>query len=71
MTEPTPKPVINGFTVAWDELNRQWSATSLSGQYKIWGRTQSELEGKRWELYGTVLAQFRAAIAEVYPGKTT
>lgn len=67
MSEPTRKAILDGFTVTWDPLNQEWVAVSRSGHYRIRGRTQNELEGKRWELYGQVLAQFRAAIAEVFP----
>ena len=69
MTQPTPRPIVDGFTVEWDPLQQEWSATSRSGIYTIRGRTQAELIDHRWELYATVLAQFRAAIAEVYPMK--
>ena len=67
MTQPTLRPIVEGFTVEWDPLQQEWLATSRSGTYKIRGRTQTELVDRRWELYAKVLAQFRAAIAEVYP----
>lgn len=66
-----PKPVIEGFIVEWDPLQHEWLARSSSGNYTIRGRTQDELEGRRWDLYGQVLAQFRSAIAEVFPHKET
>ncbi len=69
MTEPAPRPVVEGFTVEWDPLQQGWLATSRSGRYKVRGRTQNELIDQRWALYARVLAQFRAAIAEVYPMK--
>jgi hypothetical protein len=67
MTEPTPRPVVQGFTVKWDPLQGEWLATSRSGNYRVRGRTQSELTGHRWALYAQALAQFRSAIAELYP----
>lgn len=68
MTEqPIPRPVLDRFTVEWDPLQQEWLARSESGAYLIRGRGQAELEARRWELYGQVLARFRAAIAEVFP----
>jgi hypothetical protein len=67
MTAADQVPVIPGFTVERDPLTGEWIATSASGRYRIRGRTQHELEDKRWALYGQVLAEYRQAIAEVFP----
>lgn len=66
MSEP-PAPVLSGFVVSWDPLNSEWVAISRFRHYRISGRTQSELNAKRWQLYGQILAQFQAAIDEVFP----
>jgi hypothetical protein len=71
MTEPSRKPVLDGLNVEWDELNNVWVATSPSGNYRIVGRSQSELEGRRWELYGQLIAHFRAAMADLFPRGST
>ncbi len=60
-------PVLDGFTVSWDPLNREWVAISRFRHYRLRGRNQSELSAKRWELYGQILAQFQAALDEVFP----
>jgi hypothetical protein len=67
MSEPTSKPALDGFTVEWDDLNKAWVAVSAAGNYRIVGRGQPELEGRRWELYGQLIAQFRAAMADLFP----
>ena len=66
MTEPAPRPVVRGFTVEWDPIQQEWLARSPSG-YQVRGRTQHELNRHRWALYEQALAQFRSAIAELYP----
>lgn len=66
MSEPFA-PILDGFTVSWDPLNSEWVAISRFRHYRLSGRTQSELNAKRWELYSQVLAQCIAAIDEVFP----
>jgi hypothetical protein len=68
MNGQRPAPVIPGFTVHEDPLTKEWVALSVSGKYKIRGRSQWELENQRWALYCRVLAEFRQAIAETWPG---
>ncbi|WP_433172440.1 hypothetical protein [Actinoallomurus sp. CA-150999] len=70
MTGPDAVPMIPGFTVQEDPLTGEWVAVSASGKYKIRGRTQRELEERRWVLYGQVLVEFRQAIAETWPRPT-
>jgi hypothetical protein len=60
-------PVVEGFTVEQDPLTDEWVAMSPSGAYKLRGRSQSELEAARWEAYGRLVAEFRAASAELFP----
>lgn len=63
-------PIVPGFRLERDPLTRQWIATSPSG-YKIRGWTQRELDDARWGLWSQLLADFRVAIAEVYPRYTS
>lgn len=67
MNERRPVPVIPGFAVQEDPLTREWIAVSASGKFKIRGRSQWELESRRWALYTQVLVEFRQAIAETWP----
>jgi hypothetical protein len=67
MSEPNPRPVMKGFTVAWDPLSPTWVATSDSGKFRIHGRDADELMAERWKLYTRLLGEFRQAIAEVFP----
>lgn len=60
-------PVVPGYTVQRDPLTDEWVATSASGMHKLRGRSLSELEGARWETYGRLIAEFRAAVAELFP----
>jgi hypothetical protein len=46
-------------------------AVSVSGKYRLVGSSQSELEGRRNMLYGQILADFAAAITEVWPRRDT
>lgn len=60
-------PVLDGFAVSWDPLNKEWVAISRFRHYRLSGRSQSELNAKRWQLYAQVLSQCLAAIDEVFP----
>jgi hypothetical protein len=49
-------------------LTDEWIATSDAGRFKIRGRNQAELNARRWALWSQVIADCRAAIAELFPG---
>ena len=69
MSAHAPVPSLSGFTVEWDPLNEEWLAISASGRFRIRGRDQAELDWQQWDLWSRVLADCRAAIAEVFPGR--
>jgi hypothetical protein len=64
-------PLVEGFRVERDPLTDEWIATSASGNYKIRGWTQQDLIDARWRLWRRLLADFRLAIAEVYPSRSS
>jgi hypothetical protein len=71
MNQPGPVPDLPGFTVEWDPLNQEWLAVSSSGRFRIRGRNQAELDWQQWDLWSQVLVDCRAAIAEVFPRRST
>jgi hypothetical protein len=61
-------PIMEGFSVEPDPLTDVWIATSRRGTYKFRGRNEAELNAARWDAYGRLIEQFRAATAELFPG---
>lgn len=60
-------PLMDGYVLERDPLTDEWIATSSSGTYKFRGRHRADLEAARWEIYGHLIEQFRAAAAELFP----